>query len=507
MPANRVLYFSAHQIQAYRWQGGSVSQEGSFDSEAPGPSFDDYLRENKRSVFSIVANVADEGFHHETIPFLQSRDRTTVVNRRLNQLFQNSPFTLAISLGYEKTRRKDEKLMLFGLTNPALFDPALKAMRAAEVRLSGIFTLPLLSGALLDRLKIPNTRCLLVSFQDHTIRQSYFDGGSLIISRLAPVSDSSSVGVTQSITAEVTRFQQYLLSQRTIGRNERLDAHVLVHSSFVQSAAGGLPGSEVLAFHLHDLEAVARKVGCRGDLPDNRSQALFAHLACAAAPRQQFAPAPLRKEFRLWQASRALFAAGVATLIAALVFAGKTWIDVRDFEEQAAAKIADATTLDSRYQGVVRTFPPVPVAKEAMRALVARYGSIEGETSLPQDMLAGIASALDRSPDVEISRIEWAVGNEGSTSQTPRDSSGGQITLTIEGSISAGTSGTARDLLAEFERFTQNVLGPPDAGQELLVLQQPFDVTSGTSLRSGSSALSTLAPRKFTLALVRKGRA
>lgn len=506
MPTNRVLYFSAHQIQAYRWQGGNAVHEGSYDSEAPGAAFDDYLRENRRSLFAVVANVADEGFHHETIPFLQARDRAVVVNRRLSQLFQNSSLTLAVSLGYEKTRRKDEKLNLFGLTNPGLFDPAIKAIRAAEIRLSGIYSLPLLSSALLERMKIPATRCLLVSLQDHTIRQSYFDGGSLVISRLAPLSDSSSVGITQAITAEVTRFQQYLLSQRSISRSDKLDAHVLVHGSFAQSAATLLPGSDTLVFHLHELDVVAKKLSCRSEFPDSRSQAIFVHLACAAAPKQQFAPAPLRKEFRLWQASRALYAAGLAILGGALLFAGKTWIDSRDFESQAANRLAEAAALDARYQSVVGTFPPVPVAKEALRALVTRYGAIESQTSLPQEMLAGLGAALDRSPDVEISRVEWLSGGEGSSSPTAKDSAPGETRLKIEGAISAGANGTARDLLAEFERFTQNVLGPPNSRQELLVLQQPFDVTSSTSLRSGSSALSTQEPRKFTLELIRKAR-
>ena len=77
-------------------------------------------------------------------------------------------------------------------------------------------------------------------------------------------------------------------------------------------------------------------------------------------------------------------------------------------------------------------------------------------------------------------------------------------TVVIDGTISVGATGTARDLLADFEGFTSAIVGAAGEQKEVLVLQQPFDVTSSTSLRSGSSELSTQEPRKFSLALLRK---
>ena len=51
--------------------------------------------------------MAEESFQLETIPFLQARDRTAVISRKLSQLFCTTPKdTAAFSLGYEKTRRR-----------------------------------------------------------------------------------------------------------------------------------------------------------------------------------------------------------------------------------------------------------------------------------------------------------------------------------------------------------------------------------------------------------------
>ena len=113
MRSRHLLYLSAHQMTACRWQAGVLADEASFDnSEAGQQAFAGYLAAHAKSIFSILANVADEGFHLETIPFLRGADRTAIIARKLGQFFFNAPLTTSISLGHEKSRRKDERILL-----------------------------------------------------------------------------------------------------------------------------------------------------------------------------------------------------------------------------------------------------------------------------------------------------------------------------------------------------------------------------------------------------------
>lgn len=503
MPANRTLYLTPHQIHAFSWRRGHCVAEAVFDASDPGSSFSDYLQANRSSRWTLVANVPEEGFHQETIPYLQSGDRQVVVRRRLDQLFQASPFAVELSLGYEKTRRKDERLLLLGLTNPLQFDPAVRQLLAAESKVSGIYSLPLLSAALLEKLKIPLTRALLISLQDNTIRQTYFDGGRLVFSRVSPLGDSSTQGVAQSTAGEIARFQQYLLSQRMISRSDALDAHVILHGNIAQAVAATLPGHEFLRFHVHDLRAVAKQLGLESDLTDSRSQALFVHLANSAPPRKQFAPPALRKNFHLWQASRAMALAGLVGLAAAMVFSGKSWLDAIDYRSRTASRAAETGTLDSRYQSLVTTFPSVPIAKEALHQVVSGYTAIEKGSRFPRAMLGVLASAMNQHPNVELSRIDWGIGDEMRTRIKHQMAPGSEVLL-IEGTIRIDADGSARALLAEFEAFSRKILGEAALQRELLVLQQPFDVTSDSSLKSGAGELSTREPRRFSLALLQR---
>ena len=90
MTARRLIYVCAHRVTAFHWRAGELIEEGSFDATAAGQlQFAGYLAENPKSIFLLLANVAEEGFQIETIPFLRGSDRHAIVARKLGQAFFN----------------------------------------------------------------------------------------------------------------------------------------------------------------------------------------------------------------------------------------------------------------------------------------------------------------------------------------------------------------------------------------------------------------------------------
>ena len=202
MRSQQLLYLSAYQLVAYRWQAGTLSHTAAFaDSEEGYRQFADYLRQHARERFALLVNIAEEGFHVETIPFLRGADREAVIRRKLGQIFFNAPLTASQSLGHEKNKRKDERLLLAALTGSEHLAPWLKVIGLAEVALSGIYSLPLLAPSLFRKLKISEERCLLLTVQDQSIRQSYLEKGEIHFSRLAPLFDSSIGGIAQAFSS------------------------------------------------------------------------------------------------------------------------------------------------------------------------------------------------------------------------------------------------------------------------------------------------------------------
>ena len=85
MLERRVLYLSQHQMLAFRWHNGALSAEGEFLAETAASEFARYLSDHPKSLYSLVANLGEEGFHSDVIPYLQARDRDIVIARRLGQ--------------------------------------------------------------------------------------------------------------------------------------------------------------------------------------------------------------------------------------------------------------------------------------------------------------------------------------------------------------------------------------------------------------------------------------
>ena len=172
MPARRLIYLCAHRLTAFHWRAGVLINEGVFEAtEAGRLQFTRYLAEHLKSIFTLLANVSEEGFHMETIPFLRGEDRRSIITRKLGQQFFNASLTTSISLGHEKSRRRDERIMLAALTNKEAFAPWLAALAGAEVALAGVYSLPLLGPLLLRKIGVLDERCLLLTIQDQSIRR------------------------------------------------------------------------------------------------------------------------------------------------------------------------------------------------------------------------------------------------------------------------------------------------------------------------------------------------
>ena len=81
MADKRILAFNGTSITALRWQSGLVTTDQLFGADALGQeAFSAYLDSAKDSLFYVLADVSEEGFQLETIPYVQGSDRDALIN-------------------------------------------------------------------------------------------------------------------------------------------------------------------------------------------------------------------------------------------------------------------------------------------------------------------------------------------------------------------------------------------------------------------------------------------
>jgi hypothetical protein len=499
--ARRLLYLDTHRLSAHVWRHGKLQPEGLFDNSEEGLArFAEYLAAHRHSHYSLLANVAEEGHVLETIPFLRGSDRQALITRKIGQHFLGTPLAAAFSLGYEKGRRKNEKLLISALTNTAHFEPWLQRINAAGAPLAGVYTVAQLGGLLLKKLGLANARCLLLTWQDHSIRESYLVNGQTIFSRMAPITDSSIAGVASRFTAEAAKLHQYLIGQRLIGRDETLPVFIVAYPPAIPAIENACPDHGHLAFSIIDSHVAASKLGLHTPPEDSSSDFLYLHLLTTAPPRQQFADETYRHDFRLSQIRHGIVAAGLIALFGSLLFSAKQSHDAHALRQEVHILKAGERDLDLRYQEISATFPQLGVDNDTLRRVTTRHAELSRQQHQPGTAYLAVSHALDRMPDVILEGIDWKIGRQGTS--TAAGIEGSEEITTVRGTIGHAPGASTRQILASFEQFAD--LLRKDQAFVVNVLQRPFDMESGRPLRGGSSEDESGQPRQFTVEMIRK---
>jgi hypothetical protein len=515
MKTIRLLYLCAQQMSAYRWQSGELIGEGIFAANTDGhQQFADYLTQHQASVFTILANVAEEGFQIETIPFLRGADRQAIIERKLGQLFFNAALTASLSLGYEKNTRKNEHVMLAALNNKAIFSPWLSAIGTLRIALSGIYSLPLLAPSLLRKFGIAGDQCLLLTVHGQSIRQSYIEKGELHFSRLSPLPNSSLSDVAQAFSNEAQKLQHYLASQRIIGRQQSITANILAPSEMLTAARQSCADSATIHFNIIDVDDCARKTGLGSAPTESQGEQIFLKLLLSDPPRTQFADDFLRHDHHLRQVRFALHGLGAATLFCGLLFCATLLYETHVARGQAQALKSEAEQARQRYQEIARSFPPLPSDHESLRRIIDRYLALEKTNVSPDGLYREISRALDAAQSAELVSIDWQAGRLDASDARRNDAAGaGQEsaaipvisdneTAIVRGTLKLGTNASARQINNAFNDLLEALKANP--GLQIVVLQRPFEIESAKSLKGGDSTTEDHTPRSFAVQVIRK---
>ena len=507
-----VLYLTARQMTASRWIDGQHRSDGTFaNDEAGHRQFAAYLRQHPTAVYRLLVNIADEHFRIETLPRLSRRDRQTVIARKLRQNFRAARLSTSLSLGHEKTARKDERVLLAALDNPSLLTPWLRAMETTEIALAGIYSLPFLAPTLLSSLSISERHCLVLTQQDHSLRQSYLDNGQVHFSRLTPLPDpSDDEAIVAAFFREATELHQYLCRQRIIERTQSLSAHIVVRpqlgSRLRALGAGDLVGS--CHFVVHELNDCTRTRPFISPTPLRDEESLFLHLVACTPPLIQFADASLRHTFQLRALRRLLTGTGAMIWLVGLSLCAVLQFKALSLRQETGQLQEAAALARERHAQIVGSFPALPLGNSALRCIVDQYTGFERRSPSPLALYLSISRALDTVPGIELDRIEWtnvALHDEDPAVRRDRGSAkplADRQVATLHGTVRPEHGATPRQVLQVFELFASALR--TDSALQVDVQSQPFDIDPGKTYKNEDARNDKLPARPFALQIARR---
>ncbi|MCZ6668885.1 MAG: hypothetical protein O6932_09505 [Gammaproteobacteria bacterium] len=407
---NRLLYFTGYRMVAQEWLGRKLESSVYFEPDDQGLDlFSAYLRSFRGEPVRLMVDLIEEEFRQVKIPFLRGGDRRAILKRNYAKYFRNSRYRHAISQSVEKKTRKEENLLLMGLTNQYLLEPWLKIIEDTRTPLSGIVSLPLVSQDYVAELESANKAVILVSQQvPSNLRQSVFVNGKLILSRLVPIASFYQGDYAADLIRDIESTQRYLVSQRIVERAEGISIQIFTNKRHFEKLKIKCAAESYTDFKIYQINDLLKREKIEIYDDQDFSSGLFCYLASKKVSANHYAQHKEKRYYRyhvanmiMKFASIAFVSIGIGLTLTSLT---EGWIynnsvtEMELIERKYKSKFTQLN--ENTVESTVSTATMRDIV-EVVEVLQKRY------MSDPEELLSLVSRDISLFSDIRVKKVEW----------------------------------------------------------------------------------------------------
>ena len=415
--ARRVFYVDGQHLSVYEWSRGAVQRVREFRSGDEGlGEFARYLRGTVNVAAYLLVDVVEEEYRRDTLPHVMGQDRQSLIRHRARRVFRDTPYWYAELQGRESGGRRDDIVLYTALSNEGLLAPWLELMQQHQVPLVGIYSLPLLSSGLLRHLSPVSDHALVVSLQGPgRLRQSFFQGVHLKISRLAHVSAAKAPLEAAAILEEVEKLRRYLSSLRLLSRGGALDVYLLGYGEMRAELEREALSTGPVRYHLVDTAELAWRLGMSGDLVSPYAESLFVQLLLRNCPTNHYATPDQTHYFAMRRVRAAMLAASAVLMFGSVLWSGLQWVEGMMYQGQSAFARRQVGHYSLQYEQARAAMPEVPAEPAELKAAVDTARILDETRTMPAPAMGLLGQVLGEYPTLRVDELKWRVGNDSDT--------------------------------------------------------------------------------------------
>ena len=413
---NRVFYFSGHRLTVFHWDRKKFFGACSFEPDTEGlDKFKKYLETSSKSASRLLIDVIEEDFRTETAPHVYGKDKKAVLGRLLDRYYRSSgQYVYAEVIGRGKTGRRDNKVLIGGVTNPALIKVWKNIIDECQIPLIGIWTLPLISKGLLSLIGEKRSAVLLVSQQvNSNLRQTFFRDGKMLSSRQSVINqdekDISNIGAYAA--PEVERTVGFLRNQRLIDINETVHIHIVGSEQQISSLENEFKANELNDITIHKISDLHSKAGIEG-LSGKFSDGLFTWLCTKQLALQtHYGEVKEYSQYYYVLAAKSLKVASVLLALFALLITESNISSVIEHERSIELLTEQTKKFEDVYKRRYEQYEVVYDQARLMKSAVVFADRIHQHSKTsPLDFMIELSSVLSsKGLGIEkIDRVEWS---------------------------------------------------------------------------------------------------
>lgn len=349
---------------------------------------------------SVVVDFVEESLVRASLPKMFGRDMQSLVRRRLEQEFRETPYRSSAKLGTSRGNEKQVDYLFTGLPISKRLDERLRPLVERGVAIRGVYSVTMLAAHWSRRAKAGDALRLIVLPTPAGVRFILLDRGQAVLSRLTAVQADELVRSGSALAEELERTVQYFYNARLVDRGQRIQMWIW--------------GSEPACVELgeRDLPGVLAAQGPSdkrlGDPTREGALALF-RLAALQPPAEQLAPAPIRRFHALAQLRRVVLASGALLGLALAGFAAYSWQESLQLGRQHAALQQMIAAVEADNALLRERTEAIEVDANTVQETIRSYETYLG--SLPGMRAAMIAAsrAFDAAPSYRLDNLRWDI--------------------------------------------------------------------------------------------------
>ena len=493
IPTRRlIILLNSRQAAVLDWRPGNMHWLGEFPTTHAGlTAFQNLLMQHSGRPVRIILDSVDEDYRVEVLPHIRGAARDEMLSRKLKQVFRNTAFSGAWRQLRENEGRRDDRYLLAAVTDSEWLKPWLAVIDNTRVPLEGITLLSIACQSLLKLLQIREPHALLAYRLGTGLRLSYYQNGLLRFSRLL-AGETPTQGPGWA-TEEISKTQLYLMGQRMLPREARLQVLLLDAGGSLASALAPLNADPAFNARLLDPQTLARALR----MPDTflNSAPEIAPLAAIAGEALvlDLAPAALKRRYTEYRWRRGIQMTALAIGVAGIVFTGMQWLRTLDLNDETRQLQIEAQKTETRYRDATRAFPITPVSAEQLGETIALAQQLEQTRATPAPVLALLSRIFERQPEVTLKKIRWQ------DAALTAPVAAGERHIELEATLNP-FDGNYRLAMARIENLMTQLR--QEAGMlEVALTHSPVNTDSNAALTGNTRSNTTPLQAAFTLKL------
>lgn len=519
----RALFISAHKVAVYHWHKGDLASSYLFDTNQDGRKyFERYLRETANIPMYVLVDVFEEEFKRDTVPHVFGTDRVSIIERKKARLFRDSTYYYAKVQGRETAGRKDDQLLLSAITNSKLLGSWVELLQEYKVPIVGIYSIPLLTEAMLKTIPDIATNSLVVSIQSISgLRQTFIQNNQLRVSRLVQLPRYGTEPYAPYIREEVDKIRRYLNSLRLIATDQLqanpLNLYLLSAGDLLEELKHEYRGLTGVTLHFLDINDLLKKSGSARQVSSPFSDQLYVYQLLKLKPVNNYAR-PVERRFNTMRNLRiSMLVASALLFVGSVAWSGYAAMGGLEHRQSTLSARGKTEFYQTRYEIAREGLPDIPVEPADLKVAVDLVEGLETYKSTPLEMIRLISIGMNQFPAIRLGNLEWvasldpnsrvgsapAQSNQGiigysNTSGVDNNYKYYQIAV-IAGEISP-FDGNYRRAISLINEFAETLRGQQDV-YDVSITTLPLDISSDTSMQGSTGTVQRDARFSVRVAL------